>query len=549
MAHRVSVRERLWRGLGVLALSALLAEPLAAQTLMSSNLPIVLIETDEPIPDEPKVPGRMRVIDNGDGRRNAVTDPPTGYDGHIGIEVRGATSQLFPKKQYALETRDADGENRNVPLLGMPSENDWILHAPYTDKTLVRNAVAYRLARRMGRYASRTRFCEVVVNGEYQGVYLLLEKIKRDGDRVDIATLNPDETSGDDLTGGYIVKVDKAAGGETGGWDSPLPPPYPFGRRVRWEYHEPSPEEIAPEQAAYIERTITAFEQAVAAEDYDDPARGFLPLVDLGSFVDVVILNEVTKNIDGYRASTYLHKDKDSVDGRLKAGPVWDFNLALGNASFGGGADHRGFQFDWDDRADGIPIPFWWARMARSEPFQAAMKTRWTELRAGPLAPDSLDALVDEAVAEIAEASARNFERWPTVGKPVWGNAYVGETYAEDVRYLKAFTRRRAAWMDGALARGLDAPGPGPAVVLSRPWPSPASGDAQVTLTTGSADRIRLDLVDAQGRLVRTVFEGPVDGGTRTVTVRTSGVATGTYFLVASGALGTFSRPLVVVRR
>ena len=218
----------------------------------------------------------MRVIDNGRAL-NRATDPPTGYDGHIGIEVRGATSQTFPKKQYALETREADGSNRNVPLLGLPRENDWILHAPYTDKTLVRNAVAYRLARSMGRYASRTRFCEVVLNGEYQGVYLLLEKIKRDDARVDIARLRPDETSGDDLTGGYIVKVDKAAGGQYGGWFSPFPPPYPHGRQIRWEFHDPSPREIVPEQAAYVQASITALERALAGDDYADPERGFPP--------------------------------------------------------------------------------------------------------------------------------------------------------------------------------------------------------------------------------------------------------------------------------
>ncbi len=530
------------------ALCLLCAVPLAAQTLTSSDLPIVLIETDEAIPDEPKIVGRMRVIDNADGRRNQITDPPTGYDGFIGIEVRGATSQLFPKQQYALETRDARGDNRNVPLLGMPSENDWVLHAPYTDKTLVRNAVAYRLARAMGRYASRTRFCEVVVNGEYQGVYLLLEAIKRDSERVDIARLRPSETSGDDLTGGYIVKVDKFAGGQVGGWFSPLPPPYPFGRQIRWEFHEPSPRDIVPEQAAYIERTITAFEHTLASDDIDDPARGFLPLIDLGSFVDFVILNEVTKNIDGYRASTYLHKDKDSNGGLLRAGPVWDFNLAMGNASFGGGADHRGFQFDWNDRGDGVPIPFWWGRMARSAPFQAAMRARWAELRAGPLAPEAIEAVIDGAVAETAEARVRDAERWGTEGEYVWGNAYVGETHAEDVRYLQAFTRRRAAWMDGALAQPL-APGPGPAVALSRVWPSPASGDVQFTVTTGAADRLRLEIVDARGRRVQTIFEGAVEAGRRTMSVSTAGLAAGAYFVVASGSLGTFSRPLVIVRR
>src|SRR5690606_9969158 len=137
----------------------------------TSNLPIVVIDTQgRAIPDEPKILARMGIIDNGEGVRNSTGDPFNGYDGFVGIEVRGASSQAFPKKQYAIETRDADGEDVNVSLLGLPGEEDWILQGPYSDKSLMRNVLVYHLARRMGRYASRTRYAEVVLNDEYQGV-------------------------------------------------------------------------------------------------------------------------------------------------------------------------------------------------------------------------------------------------------------------------------------------------------------------------------------------------------------------------------------------
>ena len=132
----------------------------------------------------------------------------------------------IPKKQYALETQDDLGNNLNVPLLGMPAENDWILYAPYSDKSLIRNVLAYKLSWDVGRYASRTRLCELVLNGDYRGLYVLMEKIKRDKNRVDISTLNPDEITGDDLTGGYIIKIDKSAGESVRGWYSPY---LPFG--------------------------------------------------------------------------------------------------------------------------------------------------------------------------------------------------------------------------------------------------------------------------------------------------------------------------------
>lgn len=140
----------------------------------STNLPLIFIDTQTDIVDEPKVTGKMQVINTEDGLNTPIQESE--YDGAIGIEIRGQTSQGFPKKQYSLETRDAEGDNNNVSLLGMPEENDWILYAPYSDKSLMRNVLAYDLARVMGRYASRVEFAEVVLNGSYQGVYVLLEK-------------------------------------------------------------------------------------------------------------------------------------------------------------------------------------------------------------------------------------------------------------------------------------------------------------------------------------------------------------------------------------
>jgi len=151
----------------------------------------------------------MGIIDNGPGETNHISDPYNHYDGFIGIEMRGSSTLWFPKKQFAVETRDSLGENNNVSLFGMPEENDWIFNAPYTDKSLMRNVLIYKIARDAGRYASRSHYFELVLNGDYRGVYVMLEKIKRDDSRVDIAKLNPDDVSGDDLTGGYIIKIDK----------------------------------------------------------------------------------------------------------------------------------------------------------------------------------------------------------------------------------------------------------------------------------------------------------------------------------------------------
>ncbi|MEE1574554.1 MAG: CotH kinase family protein, partial [Candidatus Neomarinimicrobiota bacterium] len=319
------------------------------------------------------------IIDNGTGI-NHINDPLNGYDGQISIEIRGSSSQMFPKKQYALETQDIDGENLNVSILGMPEENDWILHAPYSDKSLLRNFLAYELARDMGRYASRTRFCELVINGDYKGLYIFMEKIKRDNNRVDISKLEPDETSGDDLTGGYIIKVDKWDGENNDGWLSDPPLPENYG--TWYQYHYPKPDEIVQEQQNYIIDYITDFENLIASESYNEPDSGYYNFVNLESFIDVSIINEISKNVDAYRLSAYMYKDKDSEDGRLTMGPIWDYNLAFGNADYFEGQDNTGWVLDINlPSEDPFWIPFWWYRIWDDETFRNAFNQRWQELR------------------------------------------------------------------------------------------------------------------------------------------------------------------------
>ena len=159
------------------------------------------------IVDEPKIPSNATLV--------MALD--TIYKGNMGIEFRGASSQdLFPKKSYGLETWDENNEDINVSLFGMPEEEDWILYGPYSDKSLMRNILIYDLSRDIGQYASRTLFVDVTINEEYQGVYVFMEKLKRDGERIAINKLKDDENLGEDLTGGYILKIDKTAGNNLG---------------------------------------------------------------------------------------------------------------------------------------------------------------------------------------------------------------------------------------------------------------------------------------------------------------------------------------------
>ena len=218
-------------------------EPIIFET---SNLPILMIDTyGNSIPDEPRIDAYLGIIDNETGL-NHVTDDFNGYNGHITIEKRGNSSQWNDKAPYRFETVDEDGENNNVSLLGMPEENDWVLYAPWQDKSMVRNILTYKLSNDIGRYAPRTKLVELYLNDGYEGVYVLMEKIKRDGDRVDISKLNPDEISGDDVTGGYILKFDWFFTGDNiGGFQSNVD-------GMTYNYHYPQPSDIVPEQEDYI---------------------------------------------------------------------------------------------------------------------------------------------------------------------------------------------------------------------------------------------------------------------------------------------------------
>lgn len=276
-------------------------DPAALQKVnfTSSNLPIVVIDTHgQAIPDEPKIEADMGIIYNGPGVRNNLSDPFNHYNGKIAIEIRGSSSQQFPKKQYGFETKDAQGKDLDVSLLNMPEEADWILSASYSDKTLMRNVLAYKLANDMGRYASRTQFCEVVLNGDYHGVYMLMEKIKRDKNRVNISKMEPTDISGDALTGGYIIKIDKLEGSDTDGWYSTFLP-YPGAwQRIYYQYDTPKLEDLAPEQISYIKNFVFTFENLMTKPEYADPQNGYAQYIDIDSFVDYFILNEISRNVE-----------------------------------------------------------------------------------------------------------------------------------------------------------------------------------------------------------------------------------------------------------
>jgi hypothetical protein len=473
---------------------------------VASKLPIIVIDTDgQQILDEPKIPATMGIIYSGEGLINNVSDPFNNYDGYIGIEFRGQSAQSYPKKSYGLETRDGDGENLNVSILGLPEENDWVLYGPYSDKTLLRNTLSFYMAQQLGQYASRTVFCELVLNNDYQGLYVLMEKIKRDKNRVDIDKLNPEDINGDGLTGGYIIKCDKPY---NTGWQVDVDPPGDFGK-VYYQYHYPKQEDIVPEQEAYIQNFIFEFESCLVSDNFADPVDGYAKYIDINSFVDHFLLQEFTKEIDSYRFSYYIYKMKDSNGGKLHAGPVWDFNLAYGN--FGEGV----WEEPWTTKEWNAEIPawsrvFWFDRMLEDYNFQNKLKTRWIQIREGFFSNENILAYLDQTALKIEDARIRNFDRWPVIGEYVWPNYYIGNSYEEEITWLKNWIIARLDWMDTNM------PGEITSIFIGsenddesedipvQPFPNPFNSSSKIVYKIDKPGRVSISIFDALGRHIIT---------------------------------------------
>jgi spore coat protein CotH len=429
----------------------------AQVTLTQSNLPIISISTNGAvIPDEPKINATMKVYWKGDGQNNAVTDVAV-YDGRIGVELRGSTSKdLSDKKPYSIEIRDAAGADIDTSLLGMPKESDWSLIAPYSDKSLMRDALMYQWGRSVMAWASRTKFCEVIVNGSYQGVYVLTEKIKRNKNRVNIAKTDPLAISGDALTGGYILKIDKTTGASISGVPLGFTSKYVSGAssKLPYLYHYPKPEDITASQKAYIQSLVNEFEDVMNGSNAKDPVNGYSKYLDVNSAVDFVLLNELSRNVDGYRLSSYLYKDKNSVSTKLKLGPIWDFNIGLGNADYCDGAKISGWAYDFNKTCptDGLSLPFWWDKIVNDVEFKKKMRDRWQQLRRKELSNDKLFSPIDSMSNLLKDGQVRNFQTWKILGKYVWPNPVVKATYAEEITYLRTWLTDRVAWLDGTFA-------------------------------------------------------------------------------------------------
>ncbi len=414
-----------------------------------NNFPKMFISTNgQEIFDEPKINAELTVSEN---------KTETNYK--IGIEIRGSSSQMFPKKSYGFETRSSDWQDDiDVNLGGFPAEEDWILYGPYSDKSLIRNKLTFDLSNSIGFKASKVKFYDLYINNDYKGLYVLMEKIKRDENRVNITKIE-----GDNVNGGYIIKIDKPTG-EGGDCNTCYDDSFSFRSTydengnisqdspIYFIYHYPKPSDINNNQKIHISTIINDFESVLSSDNFDDPDTGYRSLIDLDSFIDFFIINEITKNIDGYRLSTFINVD---IDKKIKMGPIWDFNLAFANADYCDAANIQGWLYNFNSICPGDiwQVPFWWTRLMESDYFKENLKERWQLLRSTTLSNVSIENQINSYVEylNLNNVVSQNFNKWPILGKYIWPNYFIGATHDSEIDFLKGWISQRLNWMDGQI--------------------------------------------------------------------------------------------------
>ena len=459
----------------------------------TSNLPVFILDnygrgsvpTSEPLQENIF----LAFETNATGRASLLDTPATIH--RSGISRRGSSTLHEPKGNYRLEFWDESNEDEDVSLLGLPEDPDWILTAPYRfDRSLIRVPFIHQLSLNIGKYAPRSLMVELFLNADnnevsltdYAGVYILQERISRGNERVDVERLDSNEVELPDVTGGYILSIDRS--------DSPdesfrtrrgTPTLPPQGTPRPWfNFIYPKAEVLAPEQRDYIQGYLDLLEDALFSPQFTNSASGYRSFLDVDAFIDHHVLIVLSKDPDALRLSTYLHKPRL---GKLRMGPIWDFDRSMGGDSDGRADEPVG----WDPLPEnaGFFTYDWWGRLFEDPDFAQRWIDRWQVMRQGPMSDTAMSALVGSLAAKLDEAHVRNFQRWPEVS-PNGGQFSDQSGWPGEVEHLIGWLARRAAWIDShfppppTFAPASGQVSPGTAVALS--------GASSVYYTTDGSD-------------------------------------------------------------
>lgn len=441
--------------------------------LSETNLPIVFIDVDgKMILREERITAKIKIIDNGTGKTNYADlathpDQKVDYEGYISLKYRGNSSfNSSDKKPYGFKIiakpLEEGGKKVKVSLLGLGKDNDWVLLAPFADKSMIRDVLTFELGRPYLDWVPSSRHVEVVVDGKYYGIYILTERPGKGKNRLNLH--DPGEDGGD-LTGDWRVEIDRDD--EDHYYRSKY---HPYGRYgtvdntkyITYQYDDPEYEDFADLPAGTekaIQKSIDDMEDCFAGDNYKDPVNGYRKYIDVTSFIDYMLSTEFTFNVDGYRLSSHMYKysetraKNEGLDSRWKC-TLWDFNIALGNADYYKGSRTDLWQYDMNSReTDNQLVPFWWKRLIDDPAYQTDLKARWAEYREGQYADNRIEAKIDSLATLLTSGGAmeRNEAAWGMFGRYVWPNAYVGYSFNDEISYLKRWIKNRLTFMDKKL--------------------------------------------------------------------------------------------------
>ena len=394
-------------------------------------------------------------VDKTTGRSSLARGPDASM--RIGIRRRGQSSAGFPKGQYRVELWDESGGQIDYPLLDLPSESDWVFNGPYPDKALIRNPMAFALGRAIGMEAPRTRHFEMflstnggtLTSSEYVGVYVLIESIKLSKNRTDLTRLESTDNTEPQISGGYMMRFEPPGIANDG------------PRATGWNSVEiVEPEEPTVAQRNWIGSYLTNFAATLGwvrgqanntGVPNNDPLTGYPAFIDVDSFVNLLVINELLREQDSYVRSDYMFKDRD---GKLHKGPLWDYNLIAGTGCCFDNRNPMGWQYQQDYNRGGRDHgyePDWFVPLLRDPDFRQAFIDRWSQLRAhGILETSQLFDLIDSLADPLYESSVRNFIKWDNLRNSSVGfPTPVSNTWPEQIDAIKAWLTQRLAWIDG----------------------------------------------------------------------------------------------------
>ncbi|MDO5570139.1 MAG: CotH kinase family protein [Bacteroidales bacterium] len=431
-------------------------KPLISVKLEKTNLPIVVINTNNQIIDrEERIEADMKIYYNGDGNLNyldTIANPTQKFDysGKIGLKYRGNSSfNSSDKKPFGFRTQNAKGKKMNASILGIGEDTDWVLLAPFSDRSMIRDVLVYTLSKHNFEYTPQLKYCELILDNTYYGIYIIGSRIRQGENRIN---LEKPGLEGDALSGGYMVEVDR--NDEPNYYTSIFYSINPDGsernQRTFFQYKYPDYEDMDAKQLFYLHQSINTFEASFTSSYYQDPDNGWRKYADENSFVNFMISTEFSRNTDGYRLSSPLYKYRDSKDGGKFRTALWDFNISLGNCDYADGWNTSSWAYNYNNIGNDQLVPFWWYKMLADQSFMKLLRNNWANYRKSSFSDERIDNVIDSLslILTVEDAEQRNSAAWPKWGEYIWPNYYVSTSYSDEIDYLKNWISLRLAFLD-----------------------------------------------------------------------------------------------------